>query len=263
MSGSGSKLTGLGDGRYKITVKDANYNKVSPVTAVNLAGCQSTVDIELRQPDLLSVSIGKTGDISCYGLLDGVLRATATGGVGGYRYEWYKSVGGSWAKLRYTTAEVSGLDAGVYRAFVFDRNDIKAVSANYTLTQPDPVRIAFKTAEPACYGGSDGRIEAVVTGGNGGYTYTWPGNPGTSSVIYGEAQNYVVKVKDRKDCRAENNVTIGQPARLTATAQVVLPASANASDGKLRSLLQGDTGISLPLGLPECCFQSFDGYSCG
>ena len=241
VSGSGSKLTGLGDGRYKITVKDANYNKVSPVTAVNLAGCQSTVDIELRQPDLLSVSIGKTGDISCYGLLDGVLRATATGGVGGYRYEWYKSVGGSWAKLRYTTAEVSGLDAGVYRAFVFDRNDIKAVSANYTLTQPDPVRIAFKTAEPACYGGSDGRIEAVVTGGNGGYTYTWPGNPGTSSVIYGEAQNYVVKVKDRKDCRAENNVTIGQPARLTATAQVVLPASANASDGKITVSPSGGT----------------------
>ena len=241
VSGSGSKQTGLGDGRYKITVKDANYNKVSPVTAVNLAGCQSTVDIELRQPDLLSVSIGKTGDISCYGLLDGVLRATATGGVGGYRYEWYKSVGGSWAKLRYTTAEVSGLDAGVYRAFVFDRNDIKAVSANYTLTQPDPVRIAFKTAEPACYGGSDGRIEAVVTGGNGGYTYTWPGNPGTSSVIYGEAQNYVVKVKDRKDCRAENNVTIGQPARLTATAQVVLPASANASDGKITVSPSGGT----------------------
>ena len=241
VSGSGSKLTGLGDGRYKITVKDANYNKVSPVTAVNLAGCQSTVDIELHQPDLLSVSIGKTGDISCYGLLDGILRATATGGVGGYRYEWYKSVGGSWAKLRYTTAEVSGLDAGVYRVFVFDRNDIKAVSANYTLTQPEPVRITFKTAEPACYGGSDGRIEAVVTGGNGGYTYIWPGNPGTGSVIYGEAQNYVVKVKDRKDCRAESNVTIGQPARLTATARVVLPTSANASDGKITVSPSGGT----------------------
>ena len=51
----------------------------------------------------------------------------------------------------------------------------------------------------------------------------------------------MVKVKDRKDCRAENNVTIGQPARLTATAQVVLPASANASDGKITVSPSGGT----------------------
>lgn len=249
IQGNGVSLSSLGAGEYTIVTRDGNYSKVSPATTSNTAGCQASVKITLSQPPQILVSVDRTREISCNGLSDGELKATASGGVGKFSYEWAKQTGTSWTPLRYTTEIADGLAAGVYKVSVTDQNGIQ-VSSVYTLNQPDPVNITFKVTQPSCFGREDGRIEAVAKGGNGGYRYTWLGSPNTESVIIGGIGTYTVRVKDSKGCQGENNVTLGQPALLTATSQIDLPTSADASDGKITIIGSGGTP-------PYTCFWDY------
>ena len=51
--------------------------------------------------------------------------------------------------------------------------DVKG-SVNISITQPTLIKdtITSQTNE-ACYGNTNGRVTIGVTGGNGGYTYSW------------------------------------------------------------------------------------------
>lgn len=68
----------LPKGRYKVIVIDDN-------------ACKDSISIELFEPDELKAEIVKIDSVSCYGLSDGSIYATASGGSPGYSYSWSNS----------------------------------------------------------------------------------------------------------------------------------------------------------------------------
>lgn len=105
---------------------------------------------------------------------------------------------------------------------------------NYKVTVTDgtcsfevPVRIGRKAApnlalaasNPTCHASDNGRIEALVVGGEGDLTYAWS-NTGSTSMIENLAPGaYTLTVTDAAGCTATASATLAAPAELTALAQ--------------------------------------------
>lgn len=244
MGGSTAIQNGLSAGTYRIWARDGNYNLAFPQTEENVAGCRAFVDIPLNQPRLLTAAIQLQRNITCNGYGDGELSVTADGGVGGYEYQWQVMYNGSWINKTGRDAAndwISGLMADTYRVLVWDRNNNYAESAAFQFIGPAPYSVGFTLIPPLCQGGMDGKVEATVTGNNGGYTYRWRGTAETASFIWGEAGLYTVTVSDRLGCETTQSVTLGEPVALQASYSITEPSAASASDGSITILPQGGT----------------------
>ncbi|MGY8917629.1 MAG: S8 family serine peptidase [Flavobacteriales bacterium] len=104
------------------------------VVATDLAGCMSTINIVVEGPDEVEITLSATGDL---GDSSGIGTATATGGTGGYTFEWVDSSTGE-------IADPEGLEDGVYHVTVTDSNGCTDagnvyVDDTYGLNDLDPV----------------------------------------------------------------------------------------------------------------------------
>jgi PKD repeat protein len=83
----------------------------------------------------------------------------------------------------------------------------------------------FNGRDISCFGASDGRVEAVVSGGTGAYTYNWYSDPAmtisigqvTAVALNLSAGTYYVRVRDVNNCSTSGSVTLTQPVALDAT----------------------------------------------
>ncbi len=108
---------------YTVLVMDAN-------------GCTTTVEgVVINEPATpVQVTIDKLTDPSCEGDVDGTLRATATGGSGGWTYLWSNGQ---------TLAEIGGLSAGTYSVIA---RDAKGCEATATMVLTDPKGLSASVA---------------------------------------------------------------------------------------------------------------------
>ncbi|MDH4473752.1 MAG: T9SS type A sorting domain-containing protein [Fluviicola sp.] len=206
--GSGSVATNLGVGTYTCTITDANGCTIAPSVAVTT----------IAAPTLTAAS---QTNVSCFGGSNGAAAVNAaTGGAGGYTYDWTPG-----NPTGDGTVSVTGLTAQTYTCTVTDANGCTAAQ-NFTITAPTALVVTpASQTNVSCFGGSNGAASInTPTGGAGGYTYNWtPGNPtgdGTTSVTGLTAQTYTCTVTDANSCTATQNFTITAP-----TALVVTPAS--------------------------------------
>ncbi|MBC5863905.1 SprB repeat-containing protein, partial [Flavobacterium sp. F-400] len=164
-------VTGLSAGNWTCTVTD------------NISGCTTTRDFTITQPTALSLTPASQTNVACNGGSNGAATVnSATGGAGGYTYNWTPGT-----PTGDGTTSVTGLSPGSWTCTVTDGNGCTATST-FTITQPTAiVATAASQANVSCFGGSNGAASInIPTGGAGGYTYNWtPGNPtgdGTTSV---------------------------------------------------------------------------------
>lgn len=244
MEGTAGLRDGLTAGKYSIFAVDGNYAQASPPTEENIAGCRGFMDFVLGEPDMLTAAVRLEREITCNGYGDGELRAVVSGGVKGYEYQWQIMQGNTWADVTERSAAfelADRLKTGNYRVLVWDKNDNYAVSAVYHLTEPAPYSVGFRRTQPLCHGGTDGRIEAVVTGNNGDYVYQWRGTPVIAPVISGGAGTYSLTVTDKRGCTVTEEVDLSEPSALQASFDIVKPSSAWASDGSITIIPGGGT----------------------
>lgn len=244
LDGNTSMHGGLCAGSYRIRTRDGNYGQAVPQTDKNVAGCTGYTDVVLGQPPLLTATVRKERDISCNGYADGVLKAVAEGGVGGYSYQWQVMDGGHWRDETGRSAAlnvVDGLKTGVYRVLVWDSNDNYAASESFRLAEPAPYSVDFKLTQPLCHGGTDGMVEAVVSGNNGGYFYQWQGTPVVVPVISGGIGIYTLTVTDKLGCKVTKEVELDEPPVLEVAYSVLRPSSAWAADGEILLYPSGGT----------------------
>ena len=196
-----SIATGLLSGTYTVTVTD-------------LAGCTSTCEATIMEPQLpLSCNINHT-NVQCFGASTGNATAIGSGGTPDYIYLW---------STNQTTATISGLSSGAYTVTVTDNNGCKAMNSVEIFQPSEPLAITNCTkTDVLCFGTSTGSVSAgLVTGSIGTTSYTWKNSldavVGTTPTVTNlPAGTYTLTISD--NCSSAGcSATIGEPADLTAS----------------------------------------------
>jgi gliding motility-associated-like protein len=188
-SSATAMLTGLIPGSYSVTVEDAN-------------GCISDTSVNVIGPAaglLPGVSIT---DITCFGMADGILIASATGGQPPYTYLWSNSM---------TGAVLTNMTAGNYTLTITDNNGCQFVEDSIVLTEPTLLRVFTNPDSPACFGDATGSGTASVTGGTSPYTFAWSNQMTDQTIINIPAGQYIVTVTDQHGCTAISVMNVSQP----------------------------------------------------
>ncbi|NQY10252.1 MAG: T9SS type A sorting domain-containing protein, partial [Flavobacteriales bacterium] len=184
-------------------------------------------------PCNLVASSAETSSISCNGMTDGQVTASATGGSPGYSYLWH--TGG-------TAALETGLGAGTHTVIVTDDDNCTS-SSMVTLTEPALLRAdASVTRAISCNGEMSGNLTASETGGTSPFSYTWS-TGGLAALETGlTSGNYSVIVTDNNYCQSSAMVDLPEPALLTATSSVTQSLKCNGDlDGQVTASETGGT----------------------
>jgi hypothetical protein len=214
-----ANVTNLAAGTYTVTVSDAN-------------NCTATSSLSITEPTTLLSSVAIDSNVSCNGLSNGGLTASANGGTSPYTFAWSNSA---------TTASITGLTAGTYSVTVSDANGCTS-TANGTITEPTALAVASATnTNVTCNGGADGSATVTATGGTSPYTYAWS-NTGTTASITGlTAGTYTATVTDANGCTTTTTATVTEPTALTATSSNTNVSCNGGADGSATVSATGGT----------------------
>lgn len=186
--------TDLAPGSQSVTVSDNN-------------GCFEVVDFNIPAPAPISLSTSATG-VSCFGGANGTATVLASGGSGGYQYEW--------ANMQ-TTQTASGLSAGNAGVTVTDIHGCQA-SASVDVSQPSELQITSLTTSAAlCFGTATGSATVVATGGTGQYNYLWSNNQQAPTAVGLASGPISVTVTDANGCTVSQSADVSQPTALTTS----------------------------------------------
>ena len=196
-----------------------------------LSGCSDAYTypspVVVNQPAAIGIGVTVT-EVSCYGLQNGSIVASLSGGTGTLTTVWQQETGGSWGIVGGGGTTLSGLSPGVYQLTVTDGNSCSASSGVQTITQPDALVIpSVGMTDIVCYGGS-GTITPVATGGNGGDVFSYSADGGATYTSFAPgasflAGSYLMEVVDSKGCTATYagaQVITAPPSPLSFTDQL-------------------------------------------
>jgi hypothetical protein len=187
--GDNEDLIGVGPGTYSGQVTDTN-------------GCTVSLNNQLvgtiSSPVVAVDSLLLIHQISCSGTAAGMIRVVVQGGAPPYQYHWSHGA---------TTAQVSGLSAGLYELTVTDALQCPTIFGPFEITAP-PALFAGINATPPDSSGSNGAVTAIVSGGSPPYTYLWNTGDTTASVVMLSAGAYLLTVTDATGCTATSSAVL-------------------------------------------------------
>ncbi|PSL30716.1 T9SS type A sorting domain-containing protein [Chitinophaga ginsengisoli] len=233
-------LSGIPAGDYKAIITDAQYTGPD----LNMQGCTLTGEFPLKEPPPLVVTIAERRYVSCKGAADGVLAATADGGVRingplPYRFAWYKKGSGGYSAIGQTTPSASGLTTGIYKVIITDANNIDKTSDSFLLVEPDLLQVQLATTPVTCASGQDGAVTTTVSGGTGPFRYEWTNGETTSNISNLTEGSYLVFVTDARGCEAQNNADVFIPNGIVVNADITAPICAGSGDGAINAQISG------------------------
>jgi hypothetical protein len=171
-------------------------------------GCVVTDSAIVNSPPLLTLfACNDIIPVSCYGDTTGTAIACVMGGAPPYSYQWIPSGG--------TTATASNLSPGNYTCLINDSMGC-ILTAVYTITQPPAITIALSVTDASCSSCCDGFIAVdSVSGGVGGYTYSWSPVSSTADSIGALCVGvYTICVTDLNGCTVCSSDTVSFPSAI-------------------------------------------------
>jgi gliding motility-associated-like protein len=211
--------TGLCAGAYTCTVTDTN-------------SCTVTQTFIISEPLPVTATTSQV-DVSCFGACNGSAVVTAAGGTGSYSYSWAPAGG--------TSDTATALCPGSYTCTITDQNSC-TTTVTVSITEPPQLAVTVSEINATCNGVCDGQIDAVPSGGTGGYTFNWSAtNCTTASCTNICAGSYTVTVTDTNACTIIDSVLVTEPTAITITATTA-DANCNQSDGSASATFSGGTG---------------------
>lgn len=208
----------LAAGNYDLTVTDAN-------------GCQIFNSYSITEPTILTTSFTFL-NVSCFGVGDGSIDLTVSGGTSPYFFTWSDGIG---------TEDRNGLSPGTYSVQITDANGCQS-SESITITQPDALAMSQNVVDLNCFGDNSGSIDLTITGGTTPYAYTWSNGAISEDLNTLMAGSYVVTVTDAEGCAISQTITVDEPAAaLSAIASLSHETCAGAGDGSINLMVAGGT----------------------
>jgi len=230
----------LPQGDYTVEVSDADGCPSTDITRV----------LTIENPDPITVTVDNVTDATCFGGSTGSIFITATGGRpfglgSGYTYEWLGPNG-----FTSSLKDITNLAAGSYSVTAFDGNRCAGVAGPIIIDEPTQILAILEgSSDVQCNGDNDGSATITVSGGAGGYTYSWDGelNGQVSTVedpIDLPADTYTLTIVDGTDCSRTfpSFVVIHEPLPFTITFDGVTNVSCfGESNGSLEITPNGGT----------------------
>lgn len=227
-------FTGLTAGTYTLYVRDAN-------------GCILTQSVEITQPLPLFFDTQSATNITCFGLADGTITLTATGGTAPYEY----SIDGG-ATFGNPSGIYSGLSAGNYNVAVRDASGCITNGSTLSIIEPAVISISSTSSQNRlCFGDTNGAITVEAIGGTGALTYTLinsslvPIETNTTGIFTNVLPDtYTVNVDDENGCGpiSTGPFTITEPAQLVIDSESSTDITCNnANDGTITIASLGGT----------------------
>ncbi|MDP2722990.1 MAG: PKD domain-containing protein, partial [Bacteroidales bacterium] len=221
----------LNGGNYDVTISDDN-------------GCSiNTGTLSIIDPAALGVFIDSYSDITCNGLNDGFIQASASGGTGIYTFT-LNPLG-----FTNTTGLFQNLINGTYSISVTDANNCP-VATSMDITIVNPPALVFNSiveTDITCNDANNGEISATASGGSGTITYTL--NPGAVSNTTGlftglTGGTYTVTIADDNNCSLSSpDIVIDNPSAIIITNATFVNVTCNGgNDGSITITASGGVG---------------------
>lgn len=214
--GTTATLSALSSGVYIVTVTDANSETLIKTFTIT-------------EPLELIASISSQTDVSCFGLDDGSLISSVTGGTTPYNYAWSDAQ---------TSDIANNLTAGNYGLTVSDANLCESV-ISATIVEPTEVLLSSTITDVSCGGTSDGAIDVTVTGGTTPYTFIWSNGSSTEDLTNLAVGNYSITVQDANLCELTQNFIISSGANIIVVDSVKNVSCYGANDGSISLNISG------------------------
>ncbi|RZS90421.1 T9SS type A sorting domain-containing protein, partial [Aquimarina brevivitae] len=226
-------ISNLIAGDYTITVRDENF-------------CEAIRTITITQPTAaLSIINEQIEDATGFGLTNGNITVSVTGGTLPYSYQWVDTTN---TVVGTSSNSLENIGAGDYYLTITDANGCSLGPVNYTVDEPLPLEVALSERSIGCFG-EEGGFLATVTGGVPPYTYQWTdannnviSNTEDSGAIV--AGTYNIEVIDNNGNQTTlTDVLLAQPDLLEIIAINITDVSCyNGSDGSIEVVATGGTG---------------------
>lgn len=220
---TGFSVNGLAAGTYTYNYTDNNPGNAFLGT------------VTISQPPVAMAASLSVINQSCDGVNDGSAVASVTaGGTPNYTYAW--SVAGQG-----NTPIATNLPAGPISVTITDsRNCVAIASGN--ITGPPSFALSITAIDDSCNQSGTGSASSIVSGGNGGYLYSWNnGLPGRA--IFGlNAGSYSLTVTDSRGCTISENTTVNEPPVLSLTLNSTDVTCNGFTDGTITATASGGNG---------------------
>ena len=222
-----ANATGLNIGTYTCNITDAN-------------GCTvPTLPITISELPTLVVTSLPTTQASCFGGSTGTATVSVSGGTGAgtYTYLWNTTPA-------QTTPSAIGLSAGNYICTITDLNGCTAASTSIVVGQASQILSTTSSTDVSCYGGNDGTVTVIASGGTGAFTYSWsPGGSTNATATSLSAGNYICTIKDANLCTVTSlSTVVNTPLPLTVAINTTDVWCINQNNGTAQAIASGGTG---------------------
>jgi gliding motility-associated-like protein len=175
------------------------------VTATDATGCTATTTVTVPNTAPYLSQVIATDAARCNGEASGEALVGQTGGQAPHTYLWSANAGSQ------TNARATNLAAGNYKVSITDALGC-LVDASVTIGQPTKLDKTLNSAPVKCFGETNGRAKAQISGGVAPYGLVWSIGATTDSIQSLSAGMYQVTATDANGCTTAGSVEVKGPA---------------------------------------------------
>jgi large repetitive protein len=216
------------------------FSSIYTVSVTDANNCTLTTTTFVGQPIALNFTNLSNINVSCFGLSNGSLTATAAGGIGTYTYTLQNT------NTNNSTGSYNNLSSAIYSIMVTDAVGCTRVS---TINITQPALLNFSTVliqNNLCNGNTLGVISVNAAGGNGNNIYSILPNiqaNNTNGVFSNlAAGSYTITVTDNNNCITTTTALVTQPNSLAInSANIINPICNGNNTGSFTIFSTGGT----------------------
>lgn len=216
-------------GVYSVTVMDSNNPAAQEIKSILVPG-----------PAPLAINLDRVHP-TCFGDIDGSIKADVVGGTLPYVYNWSNGLQGTGVD------QINNLASAAYQVTITDFNGCSTTSMATLNTDSLTITTVAITTETCSNGGNDGSISILASGGTllpgSDYTYDWGPNGSGPTINNLNAGFYTVTVTDDNNCSKSLTLEVTSPSSPVIDALVVTNAGcANKMNGAITAQVTAAPG---------------------